>query len=698
MKILISGLRSQVSGLLTAALLATSAVAQVPRVTSAQTISDKLVLPAKADPVSPTAKEAWLSSTTTDRLKYRNAGGTTTFTVAVTADIGTSLQAWDADLDALAAVTTAADKIAYFTGSHTAAVTDFTTTARSLLDDTSTSAMRATLGVAIGSDVQAYDTDLAYLAGFTPTANVKSILNAADYAAVKTLLSLTIGTDVQAYNLNLAAIAGLTTSSDKVTYWTGSGSAAVTAFTTWARNQAAITTLTSTALLLGSGTSAVTASDMTYSSPTWSVPDAFNVSGAGSINLTAGGSNKNIKLTPSGTGGIIAQSGSISLLLGADAGAVTLTDTTTKAGRLGVPHYTNAQIPLAMLHGTSTSTTGVVNIGGGTSGMNAATAVDVYTAANNTTAIGTRRGGWNSSGNMDLTGTLSVGNTTNATSISTGAFTTTGGGSFAKDLFLGGLIDQGATVTLPVGTRNAINLVYNGTGDSGGTSVLIAINTAPVVQGAQNVSQIRGMYINPRNNLDSGKTLADEYGNFIDIFNIGAGATTNGYGQYTRPRTSSTGGFTNFTYSKFDTGVYSGGTPGDITGAIIGVDAADIGRAAASSVTVFNVGNQTKPTSGSLYGYRGQISSGSGKWNAYLDGTASIYIAGETQIGSATDQGAYALQVTGDTYHSGSITTNGSSLWSVTAVNSVSPTSPNRTVTFVYNGTTYYVAAKTTND
>ena len=31
-------------------------------------------------------------------------------------------------------------------------------------------------------------------------------------------------------------------------------------------------------------------------------------------------------------------------------------------------------------------------------------------------------------------------------------------------------------------------------------------------------------------------------------------------------------------------------------------------------------------------------------------------------------------------------------------VNTVSPTSPNRTITMVIGGTTYYIAAKTTND
>lgn len=67
--------------------------------------------------------------------------------------IGVTVQAYSAILSALAGLTGAADKIAYFTGATSMATTDFTSTARSLLDDTSTSAMRSTLGLVIGTDV-----------------------------------------------------------------------------------------------------------------------------------------------------------------------------------------------------------------------------------------------------------------------------------------------------------------------------------------------------------------------------------------------------------------------------------------------------------------------------------------------------------------------------------------------------------------
>jgi hypothetical protein len=60
--------------------------------------------------------------------------------------------------------------------------------------------------------------------------------------------------------------------------------------------------LTATRLILGGGTTVVTASDITYSTPILTVPASFGITGAGSLSFTAGGSNLGIDLTPTGSG------------------------------------------------------------------------------------------------------------------------------------------------------------------------------------------------------------------------------------------------------------------------------------------------------------------------------------------------------------------------------------------------------------
>lgn len=162
--------------------------------------------------------------------------------------IGTNVQAQDGELAALAGLTSAANALPYFTGAGTAATTTLTSAARSVLDDTTTGAMLTTLGA------QPADADLTALAGLTSAADKgiqftgsgtaatfdlttagKALLDDANAAAQRTTLGLVIGTNVQAQDAELAALAGTTSAANALPYFSGSGTATTTTLSSFGR-------------------------------------------------------------------------------------------------------------------------------------------------------------------------------------------------------------------------------------------------------------------------------------------------------------------------------------------------------------------------------------------------------------------------------------------------------------------------------
>ncbi|MEO8647754.1 MAG: hypothetical protein ABI539_01170 [Acidobacteriota bacterium] len=229
------------------------------------------------------------------------------------------LQLADADLSAIANLSSAANKLPYATGVSAWAMTTFTAFARTLLDDADAATMRGTLGLGsvdntsdAGKPVStATQTALDLKANLAspaltgnPTAPTQTpgnnstriattayadaaiaALIASAPGALDTLdeLAAAFGDDPnfaatvttalagkQPLDADLTAIAGLTSAANKVPYFTGSGTAALADFPSYGRSLAATANLAALQAILGTGTP----SSSTYlrGDGTWATP------------------------------------------------------------------------------------------------------------------------------------------------------------------------------------------------------------------------------------------------------------------------------------------------------------------------------------------------------------------------------------------------------------------------------------------
>ncbi|MGV0998279.1 MAG: gp53-like domain-containing protein [Fluviibacter sp.] len=195
-----------------------------------------------------------------DNLPTRQLANRTAYLKALCESLGLYKQPLDATLTAIAALTTAANKLVYATGVDTFATTDLTAFARTLLDDADAATMRATLGAAAIASPGLSGTPTAptAVAGTNTTqlattafvaAAISALVNSSP-ATLDTLNELatalgndpnfatTIATSLgnkQPIDATLTALAALTTAANKLVYATGVDTFATTDLTAFAR-------------------------------------------------------------------------------------------------------------------------------------------------------------------------------------------------------------------------------------------------------------------------------------------------------------------------------------------------------------------------------------------------------------------------------------------------------------------------------
>jgi hypothetical protein len=334
-------------------------------------------------------------------------------------------------------------------------------------------------------------------------------------------------------------------------------------------------------------------------------------------------------------------------------------------------------------------------------------------------------------GGLSMNGNLTVSGGTVGTAASTNL--TLAGGSSGASLVLGQGTSGGATFTVPVNS-GTLNILQNGTGtmqanvkghgsgtnpdatsSRGATLTLTNLNATDgngSVVVFQNSGELSSSYILGLNNSHASRTGAILFG------------TANGSAPSERARITSTGnlligGTTDITGSGglkvFGTTASTSTTTGalQVAGGVGVAGAVNVG----GTVSILDNVALILGTSGGTNSIRyntptlpGIYFQTAGSDKALISANGNLLIGGNSEAGftggggmkafsstASTSTTTGALQVVGGVGVGGAMFIGGAIAIGNT-VNTVSPTSPDRTITIVVGGTTYYIAAKTTND